>query len=307
MDTTHRSSAPIGRLNRGPRPAPGPSYQAAATATPPGVLRGRPGLHRRARPAQARGKCEPGRAPHDRKRRAWGPDSADIGAQILLIEDDPALRTGIAAALERAGHRITAVGDGVSGMEELRSERHEIVLLDLGLPLISGWEILESLPQPTRRSVIVISASGDDQAKVWALDLGADDYLTKPFTSDKLITTVGAVLLRVRFHGPRRQTVSCLHVVLDMNTRMVFRDGVEVLLSPTEYVLLTELAANAGHAIEATALLSRLSAPTHVGDRGYLRVFIKRLRDKLEDDPANPALIVTVDRHGYRFGPTLRS
>jgi two-component system KDP operon response regulator KdpE len=250
-------------------------------------------------PHRREGSANPG-APHTTVSDA-------LGAQILLIEDDPALRTGIAAALERAGHRITAVGDGVSGMEELRSERHEIVLLDLGLPLISGWEILESLPQPTRRSVIVISASGDDQAKVWALDLGADDYLTKPFTSDKLITTVGAVLLRVRFHGPRRQTVSCLHVVLDMNTRMVFRDGVEVLLSPTEYVLLTELAANAGHAIEATALLSRLSAPTHVGDRGYLRVFIKRPRGKLEDDPANPALIVTVDRHGYRFGPTLRS
>jgi two-component system KDP operon response regulator KdpE len=157
----------------------------------------------------------------------------------------------------------------------------------------------------TARARPVISASGDDQAKVGALDLGADDYLTKPFTSDELVTTVRAVLVRVRFHGPPRQTVSCQNVVLDLNTRVVFRHGVEVRLSPTEYVLLAELAANAGHAIESTAFLARISAPTHVGDRGYLRVFIQRLRAKLEDDPASPALIVTAGRHGYRFGPML--
>ena len=224
------------------------------------------------------------------------------GAEILLIEDDSSLRRIVASALEGAGHHVTAVGDGIAGTERLSKDPYEIVLLDIGLPFINGWQILERLPDGHRPSVIVISASGEEQAKVRALDLGADDYLTKPFGADELLARVRAVLRRVRVQVERRQAISYKDVRIDLGNRAVSRAGDEVRLSPTEYLLLVELAKNAGRTMEHSVLLSRVWGPMYAGDRTYLRVFIKRLRAKLEADPSNPTIIVTVGRRGYRFG-----
>jgi two-component system KDP operon response regulator KdpE len=224
------------------------------------------------------------------------------GAEILLIEDDSSLRRIVASALEDSGHRVTAVGDGIAGTERLSKDHYEIVLLDIGLPFINGWQILESLPDGQRPSVIVISASGEEQAKVRALDLGADDYLTKPFGADELVARVRAVLRRVRVQVERRQAISYKDVTIDLGNRAVSRAGEEIRLSPTEYLLLVELAKNAGRTMEHSVLLSRVWGPMYAGDRTYLRVFIKRLRAKLEADPSNPTIIVTVGRRGYRFG-----
>jgi two-component system KDP operon response regulator KdpE len=223
--------------------------------------------------------------------------------RILLIEDDPALRRMVAASLERGGHTVSTAHDGRAGLEALRSADLDIVLLDIGLPFVDGWRILETLEGHRQPSVIVISARGDEQDKVRALDLGADDYLTKPFGSDELLARVRAVLRRVRPVAEERQVIRCDDVVVDLGSRAVTKSGQEVRLSPTEYVLLAELARNAGKLMEQRTLLSRVWGPSYVGDRAYLRTFIQRLRRKLEADPASPTIIVTVGRQGYRFGP----
>ena len=222
---------------------------------------------------------------------------------ILVIEDDAPLRRVLTGNLERAGHRVLTASHGRDGLELLRTQGLEVVLLDIGLPFVDGWKILESLDGRRRPSVIVISARGAEEDKVRALDLGADDYLTKPFGAGELLARVRAVLRRVR-PSPERDVVRrCGDVVIDLGSRSVVRAGAEVHLSPTEYVLLAELARNAGHLMEQRDLLARVWGPSYVGDRAYLRTFIQRLRRKLEADPADPHVIVTVGRQGYRFGP----
>jgi two-component system KDP operon response regulator KdpE len=223
--------------------------------------------------------------------------------RILVIEDDPALRRVLIGSLERAGHRVTVASDGAAGMQQLISAPLDIVLLDIGLPFVDGWKILESLEGRRQPSVIVISARGEEQDKVRALNLGADDYLTKPFGVDELLARVHAVLRRVHPAGEARRLVRCDDVVVDLGSRAVSKAGSEVRLSPTEYVLLAELARNAGQLMDQRVLLSRVWGPSYAGDRAYLRTFIQRLRRKLETEPANPRIIVTVGRQGYRFGP----
>jgi two-component system KDP operon response regulator KdpE len=224
------------------------------------------------------------------------------GGRILLVEDDAALRGVLAGNLERGGHEVLVASDGLAGLEQLRTPGLDIVLLDIGLPFVDGWRILQSLDHRRQPSVIVISARGEEEDKVRALDLGADDYLTKPFGAAELLARVRAVLRRVRPAAETSQVVTSEDVVVDLGSRVVTKGGAEVRLSPTEYVLLAELARNAGHLMEQRVLLSRVWGPSYAGDRAYLRTFIKRLRGKLESDPAAPVIIVTVGRQGYRFG-----
>jgi two-component system KDP operon response regulator KdpE len=228
---------------------------------------------------------------------------ADPGGRILVIEDDRSLRRVLASTLETGGHRVTVASDGMAGLEELKRAGLDIVLLDIGLPFVDGWRILESLEGRRQPSVIVISARGEERDKVRALDMGADDYLTKPFGAGELLARVRAVLRRVRPAPEARQVIRCDDVVVDLGSRAVSRSGEEVRLSPTEYVLLAELARNAGRVMEQRVLLSRVWGPSYAGDRAYLRTFIQRLRRKLEVEPGAPRVIVTVGRQGYRFGP----
>ncbi len=226
----------------------------------------------------------------------------DDSGLILLVEDDAALRAVLAGNLERGGHRVLVARDGIAALEQLRTPGLEVVLLDIGLPFVNGWRILEGLDHQRQPSVIVISARGDEEDKVRALDLGADDYLTKPFGAGELLARVRAVLRRVRPAPEKKQRVTSGDVVVDLGARVVTKAGAEVRLSPTEYVLLAELARNAGQLMDQRVLLSRVWGPSYAGDRAYLRTFIKRLRRKLENDSGQPQVIVTVGRQGYRFG-----
>ena len=222
--------------------------------------------------------------------------------RILIVEDDRSLRDVIVQTIDEAGYIAEAVGDGISAAQRLRAEpTPDIVLLDIGLPFVDGWEILQSLEGRRQPSVIVISARGEERDKVRALDMGADDYLTKPFGADELLARVRAVLRRVRSTPGSDRTVRCGEVVVDLAHKTVFRAGTELRLSPTEWVLLVELASNPGTVLDHRTLLGRVWGPQYVGDRNYLRTFILRLRRKLEEDPANPTVIETVGRNGYRF------
>jgi two-component system, OmpR family, KDP operon response regulator KdpE len=231
---------------------------------------------------------------------------ADEWGSVLVVEDDRTLRTTVASAVERAGYQVTTVGDGLAAAEMLRAQQFDVVLLDLGLPFVDGWHILATLEGRRVPSVIVISARGEERDKVRALDMGADDYLAKPFGAEELIARVRAVLRRGRppaAEAEPSRVVQCGDVSVDLGTHTVLRGGVEVRLSPTEYLLLAELARNAGAVMDHRTLLQRVWGPTYAGEMGYLRAFAHRLRAKLEDDPAHPTVVVTVGRQGYRFGP----
>ncbi len=223
-------------------------------------------------------------------------------ARILLAEDDPTLRQSITAALRGGSFAVDAVPDGIQAAQRLREEAYDVVLLDIGLPFVDGWQILEEIEGRRQPSVIVISARGEERDKVRALDLGADDYLTKPFGADELLARLRAVLRRVR-SAANDGIARTGAVVVDLGSRSVSRGGEEVRLSPTEWVLLAELASQPGATLDHRTLLGRVWGPAYVGDRNYLRTFVQRLRRKLEEDPANPDVIITVGHQGYRFGP----
>jgi two-component system KDP operon response regulator KdpE len=226
-------------------------------------------------------------------------------ARILVVEDDHGLREAILGALLAGGYAADAVNDGIQAAQRLRAETFELVLLDLGLPFVDGWQILAELEGRPLPSVIVISARGEQGDKVRALDMGADDYLTKPFGADELLARVRAVLRRVNAASTSPQVVRYDDVVVDLGARAVSRAGAEVRLTPTEWALLALLAEHAGTALDHRTLLGRVWGPEYVGDRNYLRTFIQRLRRKLEANPAEPTVIQTAGRHGYRYGPML--
>lgn len=223
--------------------------------------------------------------------------------RILLVEDDPGLRVAVMSALIEEGYEADAVPDGIQAAQRLRVADFQLVLLDLGLPFVDGWSILAQLEGRPQPSVIVISARGEEGDKVRALDMGADDYLTKPFGADELLARVRAVLRRINADSSSRSVVELGDVRIDLGARAVSRGGSEVRLTPTEWALLELLAEHAGTVMDHRVLLGRVWGAEYVGDRNYLRTFIQRLRRKLEAEPANPVLIETVGRHGYRLGP----
>ena len=224
-------------------------------------------------------------------------------SRILLIEDDEALRNSVRQILERSGYEVQVAVDGSAGVRELQSAAFEVVLLDIGLPFIDGWRILGTLEGKRLPSVIVISARGEERDKVRALDMGADDYLAKPFGADELLARIRVVLRRAQpAPGPSR-VVRAGGVTIDLAGQSVVRDGTEVKLSPTEYGLLSVLAQHAGQVMDHRTLLRTVWGPAYGDERNYLRTFIQRLRSKLEGDPSKPEIIVTVGARGYRFGP----
>lgn len=230
--------------------------------------------------------------------------TAERRAHILVVEDDTALREILAGALNSAGYETSLAAHGITASQMLRDPGTiDIVLLDIGLPFVDGWQILEHMDNQQRPAVIVISARGEESDKVRALDLGADDYLAKPFGADELLARVRAVLRRVRPPAGAGGIVTQGGVRVDLGARSATRNGHEVRLSPTEWLLLAELARHAGVTIDHRALLQRVWGPHYANERNYLRTFAQRLRVKLESDPAHPEVVVTVGRQGYRFGP----
>jgi two-component system KDP operon response regulator KdpE len=224
-------------------------------------------------------------------------------SRILIVEDDSALRASIRSILERSGYQLTTSGDGAAGARELQTGVFDVVLLDIGLPFVDGWKILDGLKGKRIPSVIVISARGEERDKVRALDLGADDYLAKPFGADELLARIRAVLRRAQPAPGPGVVVRIGDLVVDLANRSGMRSGAEVRLSPTEYGLLAALARHAGQVLDHRTLLREVWGPSYADERNYLRTFVQRLRSKLESDPKNPQIIVTAGSRGYRFGP----
>ena len=229
-----------------------------------------------------------------------------MAARILVVEDDRALRNVLVAALQSGGFEVEQAADGSAGVHALKAKAFDVILLDIGLPFVDGWHVLSTLEGRRVPSVIVISARGDQADKVRALDLGADDYLAKPFGSDELLARIRAVLRRAQPPAQLALVVRGADVTVDLQSHSVLRSEQEVRLSATEYLLLAELARHEHEVMDYRTLLQRVWGPAYGDERHYLRVFIQRLRLKLEHDPAHPQVIQTVPGRGYRFGPAIK-
>lgn len=223
--------------------------------------------------------------------------------RVLIVEDDAALGNAVRTILDRSGYEAELVADGAAALPALAKETYQAVLLDIGLPFVDGWRILGELEPRRVPPVIVISARGAEHDKVRALDMGADDYLAKPFGADELLARIRAVLRRANPGAVATPAVRVGDVVVDLAARSVVKGGREVRLSPTEYGLLAELARRAGSVVDHRTLLREVWGPSHVHERNYLWTFVQRLRQKLEDDPRDPQVVVSAGSRGYRLGP----
>jgi len=220
---------------------------------------------------------------------------------VLIADDEPPIRRFLRTSLAAQGFRIVEAADGRSALEAAAHEKPDLVILDLGLPDINGIEVLRALRAKSDVPVIVLSVRSDEQGKVAALDLGADDYVTKPFGMDELVARIRTAM-RHRFQAQGTPPVFASGgVSVDLVRRVVKRGDEEVKLSPKEYELLRMLVLNAGKVLTHRQILNEVWGPAHVEDAQYLRVFVRNLRQKLESDPARPVLILTEPGVGYRL------
>ena len=222
-------------------------------------------------------------------------------ATILVVDDEPPIRRLLRTSLTAQGYDVVEASGGQEAIDAAEREKPDLVILDLGLPDLGGIEVIRVLRQRTSLPIIVLSVRDDERGKVEALDLGADDYVTKPFGVDELVARIRTAL-RHRFQAQGEKPVfTAGDLAVDLVRRSVKRGGEEVHLSPKEYDLLAELVANAGKVLTHRHILSKVWGPAHTEDAQYLRVFIRNLRSKLESDPARPQLILTEPGVGYRL------
>ena len=220
---------------------------------------------------------------------------------VLIIEDEPAIRRFLRVSLGESGYRVIEAGSGEEAMRRLRLDRADIIVLDLGLPDVDGLDVIREIRQTSPVPIVVLSSRADERGKVAALDLGADDYVTKPFGIDELTARLRTAL-RHRLHqqGEPANFVTG-DLVVDRVRRLVQLKGMEVKLSPREYDILQLLVQHAGKVLTHQFILREVwKVPTDVR---YLRIYIKQLRHKVEPDPQQPRYILTETGVGYRLRP----
>ena len=242
--------------------------------------------------------------------------STDKKTRILCVEDDPQMSTFLVAQLKARGFHVQAVRDGVQAIDLAAIFQPHLVLLDLSLPTLDGLTFLRRLREWSSAPVIVLSAHDEEPVKIKALDQGADDYLTKPFSLNELLARVRVALRRAKEIGrlrsgvtgkdPQRSVYRCggeNGLLVDFAHRTVRSSGRAVHLTPIEYDLLCELTRNAGKVLTHRELLQRVWGPDYSGENTYLRTFIRHLRRKLEPDPSQPRFLLNKLGVGYHVPP----
>ncbi len=222
-----------------------------------------------------------------------------MSARILSVDDEPAIRRLLRAALERGGHVASEAGTARGALDEARRNRPDLVLLDLGLPDRDGLELIPLLAPNS--AVIALTARDATDDKVAALDLGAVDYVVKPFDTEELLARIRVALRNRARATAGREVVEAGSIRIDLASREVSRDGQKMHLPPREFDLLLELARHPGRVLTHRHLLTSVWGPAHAEDVAYLRVAVRALRAKLELDPSRPALIVNDPSIGYRL------
>ncbi|MEU3027319.1 response regulator [Streptomyces incarnatus] len=222
---------------------------------------------------------------------------------MLVAEDDPQLVRALVINLRARRYGVDAAPDGATALRLAAARRPDVVLLDLGLPDMDGVDVIRALRGWTRAPVIVLSARQASGDKVAALDAGADDYVTKPFSMDELLARLRAAVRRTEDApaAPEPVLVETAHFSVDLLAKKVLRDGSDVRLTPTEWQLLEILVTNPGRLITQRHLLREVWGVTRADKTNYLRVYMAQLRRKLENDPAHPRYLITEPGMGYRF------
>jgi len=218
----------------------------------------------------------------------------------LIVDDEPQIRRLLRVVLEGENYQVQEAENGQQGLTEIANRRPAIILLDLGLPDMEGLEVLKRLREWSEAPVLVLSVRDDEQSKVAALDSGAEDYVTKPFSTAELLARLRAAQLKTR----PEEEVSIFksgNLIVDLTARVVKRAGHEIKLTATEYALLRLFVRHPGRVLTHRYILREIWGPKSEEHRQYLRVYVTHLRQKIETDPTNPSLIRTEPGIGYRF------
>lgn len=221
---------------------------------------------------------------------------------ILIIDDEEDIRSFLSVSLANAGYKVQEARSGHEAMTWLENKAPELVILDLGLPDKDGKEILGAIRKWSAVPVIILSARDQETEKVEALDIGADDYLTKPFGIAELLARIKVALRHAnRMEGQSGNIYEHLDLIIDQDKRRVTLSGQDVHLTPTEYKLLAALARQPGKVVTQTSLINTVWGKNSQGNSHYLRIYVQHLREKLKDDPLHPRFIMTEPGVGYRL------
>jgi DNA-binding response OmpR family regulator len=223
-----------------------------------------------------------------------------MNEHVLVVEDDPSIREIATLGLERAGFRVTATGDGREALIRFRQESFDLVVLDVMLPSLDGFEVCREIRRESETPIVMLTARTELHDIVVGLELGADDYVTKPFELPELLARIKAVLRRASAE-PAAATISVNDLEIDPGGFSVRRRGEEIPLTATEFRLLLELARRPKQVFTRDLLLELVWNYDYLGDSRLVDAAVQRLRAKIEDDPKQPALIRTVRGVGYRF------
>lgn len=223
--------------------------------------------------------------------------------QILVVDDEPRMRRFVRMNLDLEGYDVLEADNGLVALEKVRDDMPDLVLLDVAMPEMDGFETLERIREVSSVPVIMLTVKNDEADRIRGLDLGADDYVTKPFSPRELLSRIRAVLRRVE---PAKGSVEEPLVIdedlqIDFPRRTVIARGEAIKLRPTEYRLLLHLVENAGWIVPQETLLSKVWGPEYRDDNQLLRLYITYLRKKIEPDPASPRYILTERGVGYQF------
>jgi two-component system KDP operon response regulator KdpE len=223
--------------------------------------------------------------------------------RILVVDDEPRMIDFIRMNLELEGFHVLEARNGLDALETIRTQLPDLVILDIMMPQLDGFETLRMLREFSNIPVIMLTAKGEEDDKVKGLELGADDYITKPFSPRELAVRVKAVLRRSDMPGPPSEAILEIddYLSVDFNQREVIVDGEPVKLRPTEYRLLYHLIENAGWTVPHEQLLAKVWGYEYRDEAHYVRLYVNYLREKIEPDPSNPRYILTERGVGYRF------
>ena len=229
--------------------------------------------------------------------------SMDDGKKILVVDDEPQIINFVTMNLEQENFRVVSARDGYEALEKVTRELPDLVILDIMMPDMDGFETLEKIREVSTIPVIFLSVKGEEFDRVHGLDLGADDYITKPFSPRELVSRIRAVLRRTEAKAltARSEIVVDDELCINFDQRKIIVRGQEIQLRPTEYRLLYQLVNNAGKLLSHETLLSRVWGPEYRDEDQYVRLYITYLRQKIEKDPKNPKYILSERGLGYRF------